>query len=518
METSALVTRYRDANVSAPNSSRAPVSLRAVSVLTLLSLSQLLVLFALQVAQANAFGASHEMDGYLGAAAAPLVLGAILSGVAGALVVPLHGETAHSHGEEVAEALLSRLGLALTGVSVAAAVGLAAFAEVAVAVLFPTFPPAQAERTASLLRILAWLVPFNTLTGFLYGVHHTRRAFLLPAAIGVAGPVCTLIVFLATPHAGVHTLAWATIGGAAVGTALLAGRFPRQGGRLPDSATPSLYRLVWRAAPLLIGATYARLDLLIDRALAGGLDEGRISQLGYAARLVTALVMLGTSGFSVIVFPEFSKRAAAGDRHGLALALAEGWRFHAITYIPVAVGVWFCGPAVIEALLQHGAFTAADAVDVARLLRLQVGVLVATGVAELAQRSYLSLGRTWLPTLLGLACFAVAVVAKVALVQVWQIDGLAVAGSGAAVVTAGLLVVCLPSAGIPIVPRGLFLTVARALVATAVAIPPAAWIMQSATPPRVFVGLLVSVTVYVAILYALQDEFTRRAFGDRHGH
>lgn len=486
------------------------VSLRSVGIVTLLSVGQLILLLVMQLVLADIFGASAALDAYLSAYALPLVVGGILSVALGSVVIPLYNEQLAAHGQLSAETQLGRLGVLLLLVSISLAALMSWGAALLVDLFYAEFEPTVAQATAAVLRILAWLVPVNTLTGFLFAIYHARRHFFLPAAAGLCGPALTIGLFVFVLAHTIESLAWAVLAGGLLGCALLLPGFPR-GERLTSLPPRQVsQRFLMLLMPLLLGAAYSHLVVLVDRSLADRLSAGSISHMAYAWRITTAASTLITSGLSVVIFPSLARHAAAKDLPRLRSDLAEGWRLLAVALIPALVGIVFCGEAVVRALFERGAFTSRDADAVARLLRLYTGFVVAAAVGELAGRTYFALGRMWLPTLVGMFGFAIGAVAKLLVVDRFAAEGLVAVTSLHYLLNAALLLGLLRWVGGNRCSTGVGLTIVRSVSAAAVAVGPAFVLMRNGELLHVVGGLLVATCIYPLSLWTLGDEFARR--------
>ncbi|QDU38529.1 Lipid II flippase MurJ [Maioricimonas rarisocia] len=497
--------------MSSATEKQSSISLRSVGVVTFLSVGQLVLLFGLQLVVAHAFGASDELDAYLAAYALPLVVGGILAGAIGSVVIPIYNEQRAAHGADVAERELARTGLLLAGLSTAMALAIALLSNQLIGLFYAEFDAPAAESAAGLLQILAWLVPLNTLTGFLYGAYHSRHQFFLPAFAGLFGPASSILLFLFVFDATTRGLAWAILAGGGIGTLMLMSGFPRARGMFSVPSRPTLHRLMILATPLLLGAACSRLDVLVDRPLAARLSEGSISHMGYAWRIATAVATLATSGLAVVIFPSLARHAADGDMQQLRSDLTEGWRLLVVVLMPVLGGLLFCSDSIIEVLFRRGEFTSQDVHAVAGLVRFYLGVILAAGVGELASRTFFSLGRTWVPTLIGLSGLLWGSVLKFVVVDTYGAAGLVGVTSLYYVVNTIVMIGLLGAIGIIGWPAGLLPALFRSLAAAALAIAPAWWLMQTVTPARVTAGVLLAAGLYPAVLYLAGDEYPRRA-------
>lgn len=493
-------------------------SLRSVAGVTALSFAQLVLLFVLQLVLAHAFGASHELDAYLAAYAIPLTIGGILSGAATSVLVPLYHRRKAESDAVAAESEAACLLLALAVGSTLLAAGIALGAEEICGLLYADLIQSYGESgtgnadasVVALLAILAWLIPLSVLTGAYYGIEHARASFLYPAAWGVVGPVATIVGFFYLSDRSVEALAWATLAGGAVGLIGLAGKTPSLSGMASFRSWRALVPFAAMGAPPLLGHAVSRLDVLVDRPLAAALPEGSISHLGYAWRIALAAATIATSGLSVVIFPALARHAAAREMDRLGRDLAEGWRLLCVVLAPIVLGIGVCGERVVAVCFERGEFTSHDTERVATLLNLYLGALVAAGCGELATRTFLAFGRTWLPTAIGIAGFALGVALKFALLDPFGADGIAGATSAYMLFNALLLIGAAQVLRIPGSARGLLSTFLRSGVAAASSVGVAFAIMHSGPPWAVGVGVAAAALFYVSLLYTTGDEFVRR--------
>lgn len=483
-------------------------ALRTVSLITVSSLVQMVVLLALQLLVADLFGASSEVDAYLAALALPLVVSAILFGPVANALIPAFKECHHTAGEDAAESVLAVLAGGLISLGAVISLGMALGAEMVVAVAYPGFPAEQQTLTSELLRVLAWLVLINGTTSCLFGAFHCREWFLFPAASGVIGPVATVVwVAIGGRTLGIHGLAWATVGGGALGVLLLFYRLPRLRAVRRDALMTGLKRFGVLFAPLLIAAAFARLDPLIDRRLAAGLPEGSIAHLGYAWRLTQAAAQLTVSGLSLVAFPKIARHAMSGDHDRFARELAQAWRMLAALLIPVTIAILLFRDEIVRDVLERGAFLPNDTQAVAHLLVLYTGMIVAAGIAELGCRAFYALGQSRLPTIVQIAGVILGVTLKFTLVARWGVDALAGATSFYFAVTAIALVLMLSRYVTGALFAGLGGTCVRAVMASLVAAGLGGLCVWGGLPYGALIGAAIGLPVYVGGMVLLGERF-----------
>jgi putative peptidoglycan lipid II flippase len=490
-------------------------SLRSVALVTALTFVQLLVQFATQLWLAKYFGAGPEMDAFVAALAVPAVIAAILSGSLGYVLMPVFSERLLAFGQRDALRVTSQVGLVVIVLGGLVSAAVSTFARPIVDAMCPGFTEQQRELTARLLSLLAILVETNSLIAFLNALHHCHRRFALPALAGVIGTLATLLyVIVMHDRQSIHALAWAVSLGSVVTTAILLPRFVSDARQFKptENSQPGAARQVFALlAPLVLGTLLWRLDPLLDRYLGSYLQPGSIAQLGYAWRLATALMMIGTSGLSVVAFPALAAHAAGGRGKELRAEVAHALRFLMFLLVPVCVGLALFQRPVVQFLFERGKFTPSDTAAVALLLTLYLGAVFGASVGDLMSRTYYALHDTKTPVIVSMVGFLLAATAKVVTTQRYGAAGLAAATSfyylfNAIVLTAILV----RRQGVGIL-AGVASSIARSLFATLAACL-AAYLVLQISPQALIIAAATGGIAYLAAALFLRDEFAVRGF------
>lgn len=491
-------------------------SLRSVSVVTGLSFAQLLIQFATQLVLAKYFGASGEMDAYVAALAPPTVIATILSGSLAYVLVPVFSDRMIAGGQREAKHVTAQIGIYLVILSGAAATGVAIAPRPIVELMCPGFPAEQRELTAKLLRLLAILIETNSLIAFLNALHHCHRRFALPALAGVIGTLVTLgYVWLLHVSQGIHAVAWGVVIGSAATVTILIPQFLRDTIELRPLWTPlqtGTRQALALLAPLLLGTVFWRLDPLLDRFLGSYLSEGSLSHLGYAWRFTTALMMIGTSGLSIVAFPAIAAHAAANRQAELRLELAHAVRFLLVLLVPICVGIAAFRLPVVRLLFERGKFTSADTQAVAQLLVLYLGLVAGGSLGDLLARSMYALHDTRTPVIVSTVSFLVAAALKLLFVFAADmgVQGLAAATSIYHLLAMALLATILVHRLGSDVLAGTPACLARAIFSTAVACLAAYAVGQAFTSFAVLPAAMTGAIVYPLAMWMLRDEFMIR--------
>lgn len=409
---------------------------RNIAIVSGASFLQIVIQFLFQRALALVFGAGQENDALVAALALPTLFAAMITGWLSYVLVPeltagfsqTDNDAERSAGRPVAHSaweLAAFVGLLTTALGLLVSVLLAGDAERITAWLYGDMPPAQQQATAQILRILSVQVVLSGLISWAQAVHHSRHSFIVPAVGGVLGTGLSLCWAYRFGSSGIVQIAWAINLGSLLSVAIHAvPLFPHL--RRPVADTQRLWRLLRLTWPLLLGAAIMRLDPLVDRVLAAKLDAGAQSHVYFAQRIITALLAIGTSGLSIIAFPQLAQRLSDEGHAGFSQHFALAFRRLVLIVVPISIGVSVFAVWIVRDLLEGGQFTTQDSITVGWLSVGFMGMLIGASTGELLSRAYFVLGDTRTPTFLGISALLAGWVVKVTLfefVGIWGIAG-----------------------------------------------------------------------------------------------
>jgi putative peptidoglycan lipid II flippase len=496
---------------SPPNS-----SLRSVSLVTSLTFLQLLLQFATQLVLAKFFGAAGEMDAFVAALAPPITLATMLSASLGYVLVPVVAEQIAAKNDRGAATVASQIGLYLLAVSLALTLIAVAAAQPLTGLLFPGFSSEQLSLTTSLWRILSLLIVANSLIAYLNALFHCFQRFARPALAGVFGTLVTLAYVVLLHHRqGIHSVAWGVVIGAAATIAILFPFFANQLWRSTAWMQPihaGSRRCLWLILPLLLASLYWRLDPLLDRFLGSYLPSGNIAHMGYAWRLISGLMLIGTSGLSIVAFPAIAAHAAASRKTELNAELAHAICFFLFLIIPVCVGLATFAHPVVRLLFEHGKFTSTDTRAVSLLVILYVGVIFGAGLGDLLSRTFYSLQDMLTPVIVSTLTFTLAAALKFAFVSRYAVSGLVFPTSLFYLLNSVLLAAILLRRLSPHILAGVPATLLRSLTSSAIACLVAYLILFWPHPLAVLPAAAAGAATYIVVMLLLNDPFATKIF------
>ena len=204
---------------------------------------------------------------------------------------------------------------------------------------------------------------------------------------------------------------------------------------------PTTRRFLKALGPAIVGAGGVQLALFADTLIASFLPTGALSALYYADRINQ--LPIGVVGIAVgtVLLPEMSRRLAAGDTRGAALAQARGIQLALLMTVPSVAGAIAIPDLIMRALFARGAFTAADAAAAgATLSAYAIGLLPFVMMRSFTAPFY-ARGDTLTPVKAALLAAAVNIALKVVLMGPLAQVGLALATSVGAWINLTLLTI-----------------------------------------------------------------------------
>ncbi len=507
--------------------------LKAMATVSGMTLISRILGFVRDAVIARMFGAGLATDAFFVAFRLPNLLRRLFAeGAFSQAFVPILAEYKSRNGEAETKRLVDRvatlLALALVAVT---ALGVVA-APLLVYVSAPGFS-ADAEKfdlTVAMLRVTFPYIFFISLVSLAGGVLNTWSRFAVPAFTPTLLNVAFIVGALAlAPYFDppVMVLAWAVFAGGVLQLALQVPFLVRIG-MLPRlrwaPGDPGVRRILLLMGPAVIGVSVGQLSLLLNTIFASFLQEGSVSWLYYADRLMEFPTgMLGVA-LGTVLLPSLSKHHSERAPEEFGKLLDWGLRLTLMLALPAAVGLAMLAVPLIATLFHHGRFDAHD-VEMTRqaLIAYSVGLLGLILVKVLAPAFY---ARQNIRTPVKIA--VVALLATQAMNALFIVPfahaGLALAISLGACLNAGLLYRKLREHGVYAPQPGwgrYFLKVVAALAAMAAvlhfAAGPSAWWLAAAWPVRTaaLVGVVgLGALVYLGALWVLgfrPRDFTRRA-------
>lgn len=186
---------------------------------------------------------------------------------------------------------------------------------------------------------------------------------------------------------------------------------------------------VWTLlGPGLIGATVAQVNTVISQFLAFGLNDGAVSVLFLANRLMQLPLGVFAIAVTTVTFPLIARKAAEGDKAGYAAAYREGSSLIQAVMIPAGVGLTLLAQPILVAVFKWGAFDEAAVRATAPILATYALAIPFYAACTFTTRALHSLKDTVTPVRWGVVTLITNVILSLILKDVLNIYGLGTLG------------------------------------------------------------------------------------------
>ncbi|RIL05722.1 MAG: murein biosynthesis integral membrane protein MurJ [Proteobacteria bacterium] len=340
--------------------------LRGTGVVSSLTFVSRILGFVRDMIIARLFGAGLLADAFFVAFRIPNLLRSILAeGAFTSAFVPVF-VSEHARGPESAKqamrqtsGLLLIAGLGLTCLGVI-------FSREIVLLFAPGFQadPYKLSLCIKLTRIMFSYIIFVSLVALINGALNAFKIFGAAAwaqvwmnLVWIAGAVAALYL---DDESAVYCLAWSVILGGFVQVAV---QFPalRRAGILVLPSTkcisPATLQIVKLMLPALLGATIYQLGVFLNTLLASFLEEGSVSWLYYADRLVQLPIGIFSIALASVLLPALAEANESRDEISFSRNLTNALRYTSFIIIPCAAFLFCCAEPLAKLIFERGEFS-----------------------------------------------------------------------------------------------------------------------------------------------------------------
>ncbi|CAN5508921.1 murein biosynthesis integral membrane protein MurJ [soil metagenome] len=390
------------------------VSARATGVVGIAILCSRILGLVREMIIAAMFGASAYLDAFLTAFRAPNMLRDLFAeGALSTAFVTTFSKKIASEGDESAWRLANKVAtLTVVFMSIVVLLGVL-LAPLLVSLLAPGFNPEKAELTALLARVMYPFILLVSLAALVMGMLNAKHVFGVPAMASsffnlgsIVGGVS--LAWWLDPTFGPRALVGLAIGTLLGGLLQLVVQIPSllKVGYVfhPDFAwrDKGVRKVLQLMGPAVIAASAVQVNVLINSIFASYLQDGAVSWLNIAFRLMQ--LPLGIFGVAVatVTLPLISRSAAQGNMAEFRGALAHALRLVMLLTIPSAVGLMIMAEPIISLLYERGRFDAAATIQTAGALRFYGIGLVGYSAVKVLAPAFYALDRRNLPMIVSL--------------------------------------------------------------------------------------------------------------------
>ncbi len=380
-------------------------------------------------------GATSDTDVYFASFTIPDLMSYMLAG--GALYIvfmPMFSDYLHSDREAEGWECFSVVSTTMGTVLACATAAVWVLVPYIVPAVLPGFTPEQVQETVTLTRIVLPAQIFFYLGGMLGATVLARERFAEAALAPLVYNALIIIGGLALgPWLGIAGFSWGALVGAALGPFGLMWWAARKRGltwRWRWSITDENFtKFFLRSLPVMVGFSLVSVDEWLSRYFASGMEEGAISWLQNARRLMLVPVSVLGQAAGQAALPFLSRLHAEGKKEEAASVLADALRVVGFATLAASAWMWVTSESVIGLFYERGEFTRYDTVSSAMALGyFSIGITF-WGLQALVARGFYAMQDTWTPMLLATAALVLALPIYVSLADAMRFQGLALATS-----------------------------------------------------------------------------------------
>jgi putative peptidoglycan lipid II flippase len=209
---------------------------------------------------------------------------------------------------------------------------------------------------------------------------------------------------------------------------------------------PSVLKIGKIMIPCMIGAGAYQINIMAASFFASQLNEGSVSYLYFADRLVQFPLALFAVSTAIVFLPELSKKVIKGQMSDVSKSFANGVQMVLFVTIPAMAGLLALNDEIVTLLFGYGQFDAVAIFETAQVLSyLVLGLWAFTGV-RLFVTLYFAIQEFKTPFLTGVLMIILNIILCQLLIESLGLNGLALAVSVSSMVGLIVLFINLPNA------------------------------------------------------------------------
>lgn len=316
---------------------------------------------AREIITAALFGASSQLDAfYVAYTLANLTRQLLAEGALSAAFVPVFSQTLVRDGKKHAASLARQALSVLLIAGIVTVICGILLSPVLVKVMAPGFGGTKYGLAISLTRLMFPFLILMSLAALAMGVLNSLDSYFIPSVAPALSNVAFIVIVAFTGIKwGVWSLAVAVLAGgvlqfalqwiwsAGVGVLLVPAK--------PDMSDKELRRMLTLFLPYAAGLSLNQVNPVISRMLASFLEDGSISVLNYANRIIQLPLGLFVIAISQAVLPELS-RCSIGMKDEFRAMIRDSIRFTLFVVLPATVGLVIISGPMVHLLFVRGAF------------------------------------------------------------------------------------------------------------------------------------------------------------------
>ena len=268
--------------------------------------------------------------------------------------------------------------------------------------------PGKVELAATLNRIMFPYIFLISMSALAMGILNSFHRFEAPAM----SPIVLNLTMIAFSFLGslfgdiTKTLAVGVVAGGALQLAIQIPALIQTGWRIRfklDLKHPGVQHVAKLMIPVIFGVGIVQVNVLVDTQFASYLDEGSVTAIYYADRVMELVLGGYAVAVSTVILPLLSRQAALKEIDELKTTMNFAVRLILFITFPATLGLILLRVPIIEVLFEHGDFNAASTALTAWALPFFAVGLSAFSMLKIIVPAFYALNDTRTPVKVALA-------------------------------------------------------------------------------------------------------------------
>ena len=302
------------------------------------------------------------------------------------------------------------------------------------------------ELTTQLTRIMLPFLTTLAVASAAMGMLNSLRRFFIPslspAMFNVASILSALALAPLMPRFGLQPIVGLAIGTLVGGIGQIALQWPTlraEGFRYSPMVSfrdPAVREILRLMAPATVGVAAVQINVAVNTFLATWQEQGAVSWLGYAFRLMYLPIGLFGVSIATAALPDISRQAATEDLKAVRETVSRALRMMLMLNVPATVGLIVLAAPIIAMIYERHNFLPIDTSATAAALMFYAPGLLGYSAVKIASPTFYSLGDSRTPVVISISSIGVNLALNLVLVRYLGYRGLALGTALAAIFNA----------------------------------------------------------------------------------
>lgn len=423
-----------------------------IVVTIMLMISNILVKFlglARDIVLANTYGTSMYSDAYIVANNIPIVLFTVMSTAISTSFIPMYSEVNEKDGEDKALLFANNFINILLVISILMTILGEVFPDLLVKIFASGFTYEAYNLTIQFTKILLPSVIVIAIMSISGSYLQLKNDFLPISYVSLPNNIIVILsILVAFYYDKPYILAFGTLIGM-VSQLIYYYPFMKRNKfkyklylNLKDNYFKKTIIMV---LPVFIGAAVNEINVIVDRSLVSGLEQGSIAALNYASKLIGFITGVFIVSIVTIVYPKMSKLSAKDEWEKLKEYIVSILDTISIIIIPISVISIMYSEDIVRIIFERGSFDSKSTYMTAISLSAYSIGLIGIGYREILTKAYYSIKDTKTPMINGVIAVLLNIILNIILIRKIGFVGSAIATSIVSILTSLLLINSLKS-------------------------------------------------------------------------